>query len=60
MLYVTITEDGIVSVRMEPVYIDVLENRPRPATEEEAEAILERVDALNELVGESCEEAAAC
>ncbi len=51
VLYVTLTEDKIVDVRMEPVFIDVLENRPRPATAEEAEAILERVDALNELVG---------
>ena len=51
VLYVTLTEDKIVDVRMEPVFIDVLENRTRPATEEEAEAILESVDALNELVG---------
>ncbi|MCH7780840.1 MAG: CapA family protein [Acidobacteria bacterium] len=60
VLYVTLTEDEIVGVRMEPVFIDVLENRPRPATEAEARAILERVDALNELVGESCEEAGTC
>ena len=60
VLYVTLTEDKIVDVRMEPVFIDVLENRPRPATAEEAAAILERVDLLNELVGESCGATEAC
>jgi poly-gamma-glutamate synthesis protein (capsule biosynthesis protein) len=51
VLYVTLREDEVVGVRMEPVFIDVAENRPRPATEEEAEAILGRVNALNDLVG---------
>ncbi len=33
-------------------FIDVLENRPRPATESESEAILSRVEDLSALVGE--------
>lgn len=52
VLYVTLTEDEIIDVRLEPVFIDVIENRPRPATEDEAEAILRRVEELNALVGE--------
>ena len=52
VLYVTLTEDEITDVRLEPVFIEVLENRPRPATKDEAEAILSRVEDLNALVAE--------
>ncbi len=60
VLYVTVREDEVVDLRMAPVFIDVAENRPRPATVEEAQAILERVEALNRLVGESCESVGTC
>lgn len=53
VLYVTLTEAGIVDVRMAPVFIDPYENRPRPATGDEAEAILERLGELGGLAGET-------
>ncbi len=52
VLYVTLTEDGIAGVRTAAVFIDPLENRPRPATEDEAEAILDRLGALGESASE--------
>lgn len=51
VLYVTVREDEIVDVRMEPVFIDPVENRPRPANDQEATEILKRLDALKELAG---------
>jgi len=49
VLYVTLREDEVVGVRMEPVFIDPVENRPRPATDDEANAILDRIEELNVL-----------
>ena len=52
VLYVTLTEGEIVDVRLAPVFIDPFENRPRPATENEAAAILERLGELGEIASE--------
>jgi poly-gamma-glutamate synthesis protein (capsule biosynthesis protein) len=51
VLYVTLSSGGVIDVRAEPVTIDPNENRPRPATVEEAAAILTRIDELNALAG---------
>jgi hypothetical protein len=48
---VTLDAREVLDVRVEPVVIDVGENRPRPATPDEAAAIGERNDALNEISG---------
>ena len=53
VLYVTLTADEVLEVRPEPVVIDLTEDRPRPATPEEAAAILERIEALNVIAGGS-------
>jgi poly-gamma-glutamate synthesis protein (capsule biosynthesis protein) len=47
--YITLRGAGVVDVRPEPVYIDPLEDRPRPASADEATAILDRIDQLNQL-----------
>ena len=52
VLYVTLTRGGIVDVRMAPVFIDPFENRPRPATDDEAAAILRRLGELGAPAGE--------
>ena len=49
--YITLRGTEVVGVRPEPVYIDPLEDRPRPATADEAAAILERIDQLNQMAG---------
>ena len=49
--YITLRGTEVVDVRPEPVSIDPLEDRPRPATADEAAAILERIDQLNQLAG---------
>ena len=51
VLSVTLDAGGVLDVQAEPVVIDVVENRPRPATPDEAEAILQRLDELNEIAG---------
>lgn len=51
VLYVTLTPGGVQDVRAQPVFIDPGEDRPRPATPDEASAILERLDALHEMAG---------
>ena len=51
VLYVTLSADRVLDVRAEPVFIDPAENRPRPATPDEASAILERIEELNAIVG---------
>jgi poly-gamma-glutamate synthesis protein (capsule biosynthesis protein) len=43
IVYVTLSEDEIIDMRLVPVFIDVLESRPRPALAEEAEAILSSI-----------------
>ena len=52
VLYVTLTKAGIVDVRVASVFIDPFENRPRPATDDEAAAILGRLGELGAPVGE--------
>ncbi len=47
--YITITNGAVIDARPEPVYIDPGEDRPRPATTDEAAAIRERIDQLNDL-----------
>lgn len=47
--YITIRDGEAVDARPEPVYIDPDEDRPRPATTDEAAAILGRIDELNDL-----------
>lgn len=51
VLYVTLTPGGVQNVRAEPAFIDPGEDRPRPATPQEAAAVLERLDALHEMAG---------
>lgn len=51
VLYVTLTAGGVQDVRAEPVLIDPSEDRPRPATPDEAASVLDRLDSLNELAG---------
>jgi len=51
VLYVTLRTGEVLEVRAEPVTIDPGENRPRPATEQEAVAILARLDELNAIAG---------
>lgn len=51
VLYVTISADKVLDVRAEPVVIDPAEDRPRPATAEEAAAIRTRIEALNKTAG---------
>jgi poly-gamma-glutamate synthesis protein (capsule biosynthesis protein) len=51
VLSITLGPDEVFDVRAEPVFIDPAENRPRPATQEEAAAIQERIEALNAIVG---------
>ena len=47
--YITLADGVPIDARAEPVYIDPVENRPRPATPEERAAILQRIDELNAL-----------
>jgi poly-gamma-glutamate synthesis protein (capsule biosynthesis protein) len=47
--YITITNGTVVDARPEPVYIDPNEDRPRPATADEAAAIRARISELNQL-----------
>lgn len=51
VLYITLTDGAVLDVRAEPVLIDPLENRPRPATADEAAAILSRIEELNAIAG---------
>lgn len=51
VFYVTLDGDRVVEAHAEPVFIDVAENRPRPATPEEASAILARLDELDAMAG---------
>ena len=51
VLFVTLSDDEVLDVRAEPVVIDELENRPRPADPAEAAEIHERIDALNDIAG---------
>jgi poly-gamma-glutamate synthesis protein (capsule biosynthesis protein) len=51
VLYVTLRAGEVLDVRAEPVAIDPDENRPRPATAEEASAILTRLEQLHTLAG---------
>lgn len=51
VVYVTLDADEVLDVRVEPVFIDPAENRPRPASPEEAAAILQRIDQLNAIAG---------
>lgn len=53
VLNITLSAEGVLDVQAEPIFIDPIENRPRPATPEEAERILERLDELNEIAGGS-------
>ena len=48
---ITFSADSILDITIEPVFIDVDENRPRPASGDEAAAIRERIAALNEIAG---------
>lgn len=41
----------MLDARAEPVMIDPAENRPRPASPEEAAAIMERIEMLNAIAG---------
>lgn len=47
---ITLSADEVLDVRAQPVFIDPVENRPRPATSEEAAAIQKRIEALNAIV----------
>jgi poly-gamma-glutamate synthesis protein (capsule biosynthesis protein) len=51
VLYVTLTADGVQDVRAAPVFIDPFENRPRPATPDEAASTLDRLETLHEMAG---------
>ena len=51
VLFVTLSDDEVLDVRAEPVVIDELENRPRPAEPEEAAEIRERIESLNDIAG---------
>jgi poly-gamma-glutamate synthesis protein (capsule biosynthesis protein) len=51
VVYVTFSSVEVLDVRAEPVFIDPIEDRPRPATAEESAAILERIDYLNAIAG---------
>jgi poly-gamma-glutamate synthesis protein (capsule biosynthesis protein) len=51
VLYVTLRAGEILGVRAEPVVIDPDEDRPVPATAEEASAILTRLEELDTLAG---------
>ena len=51
VLFVTLSDGEVLDVRAEPVVIDELENRPRPADVDEAAEIHERIDALNDIAG---------
>ncbi len=46
---VTFSDEAVIDISVEPVFIDPVENRPRPATAAEAGAILQRIEALNEI-----------
>jgi poly-gamma-glutamate capsule biosynthesis protein CapA/YwtB (metallophosphatase superfamily) len=48
---VTFDAHAVRSVRAEPVFIDPNEDRPRPATVDEAAAIHQRIDMLNQIAG---------
>jgi poly-gamma-glutamate synthesis protein (capsule biosynthesis protein) len=48
---ITLTADRVVDAKAAPVFIDPSENRPRPATAEEAAEIQERIKALSEIAG---------
>ena len=48
---ITFSANGVLGITIEPVFIDIDEKRPRPATGDEAAAIRERIDALNEISG---------
>ena len=51
VLSVTLSAQGVQDVTATPLFFDTRENRPRPATAEEAEAILRRLDQLNAIAG---------
>jgi poly-gamma-glutamate synthesis protein (capsule biosynthesis protein) len=51
VLYVTLSANDVLDVRVAPVTIDPDENRPRPATPQEAAAINARFDELDALAG---------
>ncbi len=51
VLYVTFDAHAVRSVRAAPVFIDPNEDRPRPATTDEAAAIHQRIDTLNRIAG---------
>ena len=52
ILYVTFSEDRVTEVRVEPFVIELTEDRPRPATPEEAAKILGRIEELNAIASE--------
>jgi hypothetical protein len=51
VLYVTLSAGRVIDVRAEPVIIDPIEDRPRPATQEEGASILERLQSLHDIAG---------
>lgn len=51
VLYVTLSAVRVIDVHAEPVMIDPVEDRPRPATQEEGASILERLQSLHEIAG---------
>ncbi len=52
VFYVTLDAHQVRALRAEPVFIDPAEDRPRPATSDEAAAIRQHIDAVNQIAGE--------